>query len=126
MSVWVAVRENQQVVGTVALKSVSRHRGHLRGMAVLPEFQGTGLASALLRTAIRAAAKNGERRVTLETTEPLERATQFYLRHGFRTSGRRRQWGGMKLIEFERAVPTRVLPHRGTREVGRVPDVQVT
>src|SRR3954466_10319606 len=39
---------NGQVVGTVSA-SCNEEEGHLRGMAVTPEFCGAGLASRLLR-----------------------------------------------------------------------------
>jgi len=106
MTVWVAVGGDGRVVGTIAAKATGRHHGHLRGMAVLPGFQGKGIASALLASAIAHARKQGQRNVTLETTEPLERATLFYLRHGFRRTGRTRRWGGMRLVGFERTIAT--------------------
>ena len=47
--VFVAVSEGN-VVGTVAC-TVSGEEGHLRGMAVVPGWQGSGVASALLQAA---------------------------------------------------------------------------
>jgi GNAT superfamily N-acetyltransferase len=105
MTVFVAVSPKGRIVGTVAVKRASTGHAHLRGMAVLPEYQGKGIASALLGAAIRQARSAGQLYVTLETTEPLRRATRFYLSRGFRRTGRYRSWGGMKLIGFERAIP---------------------
>ena len=107
MTVWVAVDRDGQVLGTIAAKATTSDHAHLRGMAVLPDYQEKGIASALLDSAIAHARKEGQRCVTLETTEPLERASQFYLRRGFRRSGRTRRWGGMRLIGFERIIATR-------------------
>lgn len=113
MAVWVAADREGRILGTIALKRISRTHGHLRGMAVTPDFQGTGIASKLLRTAMDHSVRSGQRCVTLETTEPLDRAARFYLRHGFRKSNRTRHWGGMKLIEFVSAVsPSRPVPKR--------------
>ena len=112
MTVLVGVDSKGRIIGTVAVKRSSPGHAHLRGMAVLPQYQGKGVASALLDAAIRHAQATGQSYVTLETTEPLHRATRFYLRHGFRKTGRYRQWGGMKLIGFERAIPGPAKPRR--------------
>ena len=39
-------------------------------------------------------------RQCLDTTEPLQRAVRFYLRHGFRASGRVTDFFGMPLFEY--------------------------
>ena len=51
MSIFVAINESGKVVGTIACKVMENGRGHLRGMAVRPEFQGSGLSGRLLNTA---------------------------------------------------------------------------
>jgi N-acetylglutamate synthase-like GNAT family acetyltransferase len=98
MYVFVAVSEGN-VVGTVAC-AVSGEEGHLRGMAVLPDWQGSGVASALLEAAEAEIRSQRCKRVTLDTTEPLARAMRFYARHGFRLSGRVSDFFGMPLHEW--------------------------
>jgi GNAT superfamily N-acetyltransferase len=104
MKVFVAADEGENVAGTIAC-AVADGEGHLRGMAVRPKLQGCGVAARLL-----AAAENELRaaqclRVTLDTTEPLARAIQFYGRRGYRASGRVRDFFGMRLYEYvKRAV----------------------
>jgi N-acetylglutamate synthase-like GNAT family acetyltransferase len=98
MCVFVAVSEGN-VVGTVAC-AVSGEEGHLRGMAVLPDWQGSGAASALLEAAEAEIRSQRCKRVTLDTTEPLARAMRFYARHGFRLSGRVSDFFGMPLHEW--------------------------
>jgi N-acetylglutamate synthase-like GNAT family acetyltransferase len=44
MSVVVATSKSGEVVGTIAYKVLEGGEGHLRGMAVHPEWHGTGLA----------------------------------------------------------------------------------
>jgi GNAT superfamily N-acetyltransferase len=104
MTVWVALDARGRVVGTIALKQVTGAHGHLRGMAVLPSFQGRGVGRRLLAAAVRRARAGGTDRLTLETTEPLVRAERFYQRYGFRSTGHTRRWGGMRLFEFERVL----------------------
>src|SRR5215475_13661682 len=95
MCVFVAVSEGK-VVGTVAC-AASGEQGHLRGMAVLPDWQGSGVASALLQAAEAEMRNQRCKRIPLDTTEPLERAMRFYARHGFRLSGRVSDFFGMQL-----------------------------
>jgi N-acetylglutamate synthase-like GNAT family acetyltransferase len=98
LCVFVAVSEGN-VVGTLAW-AVSGEEGHLRGMAVLPGWQGSGVASALLQAAEAEIRNQRCKRVTLDTTEPLARAMRFYARHGFTRSGRVSDFFGMPLHEW--------------------------
>ena len=50
-----AVLSPEGVVGTIACASVSPNEGHLRGMAVLPQWQGSGVAEALLQAMYKGA-----------------------------------------------------------------------
>jgi N-acetylglutamate synthase-like GNAT family acetyltransferase len=98
LCVFVAVSEGN-VVGTLAC-SASGEEGHLRGMAVLADWQGSGVASALLQAAEAEIRNQGCKHVTLNTTEPLARAMRFYARHGFTRSGRVSDFFGMPLHEW--------------------------
>jgi ribosomal protein S18 acetylase RimI-like enzyme len=69
-------------------------------MAVLPEFLGRGIADQLLERAEADLADENCSHISLNTTEPLHRAVSFYERHGFRRSGRVRDFFGMPLIEY--------------------------
>ena len=100
MSVLVAVDRGGEIVGTIACAVASAGVGHLRGMAVLPTWQGAGVAALLLDAAERELRDKGCSLVTLDTTEPLERATRFYEKHGYRPSGRVSEFFGMPLFEY--------------------------
>lgn len=99
MCLFVAVVADH-VVGTVGCQVLGNGEGHLRGMAVLPEWQAKGIALALLQAAEAELRHNRCRRVTLDTTEPLQRAVRFYKRHGFAPSGRVSDFFGMRLYEY--------------------------
>ena len=105
MSAFVAVNSGGQVVGTIACNVVSSEEGHLRGMAVLPSMRGNGVAAQLLRRAEEELRLCGCTRVTLDTTEPLERAMRFYEKNGYCRSGRVSDFFGMTLIEYQKALP---------------------
>jgi N-acetylglutamate synthase-like GNAT family acetyltransferase len=100
MSIWVATDEAGEVVGTLALRMINATHGHLRGMGVRPEWQGKGVADALLATIEEELTRRGCTRVTLNTTAPLERATGFYRRHGFAATGQTKDYFGMPLTEW--------------------------
>jgi len=89
-----------RIVGTVASSVSNPEEGHLRGMAVNPAWQGSGVASALLRAAEVALAERGCLRVTLDTTQVLSRAKRFYESNGYRLSGTVTDFFGMPLHEF--------------------------
>ena len=99
MRMFVALAEDGKVVGTIAC-SVHGADGHLRGMAVLPEVQGAGVAADLLRTAEDALRASRCKRVTLDSTEPLARAMRFYEREGYTRTGIVANFFGMPIHEF--------------------------
>ena len=104
MSVFVAENSKQQVIGTIACKIVNNAEGHLRGMAVIPEYQGSSVAKQLLEYAEQELRFSGCSVVTLDTTEPLDRAMRFYERSGYRRTGRIAQFFGMPLIEYGKSL----------------------
>ncbi len=87
------------VVGTIA-GSFHGAEGHLRGMAVLPRWRGTGLAVKLLSAVEAWLQTNGCTQVTLDTTLPLLAAMKFYEKNGYRRSKKIADFFGMPLIEY--------------------------
>jgi ribosomal protein S18 acetylase RimI-like enzyme len=104
MRVMVASSANDatRVLGTLSALSVDAGHAHLRGMAVAPEFQGNGVAKALLNAIERELQAQGLERITLDVAAPLRRAKQFYERNGFRRTGRVNSFFGMKVYEYEK------------------------
>jgi ribosomal protein S18 acetylase RimI-like enzyme len=90
---------NGNIVGTI---SATQHagEGHLRGMAVLPEWQGSGVAAKLLAAIETFLRSQGCKRITLATTLPLEPAIKFYEKHGYQRSGTIKDFFGMPLLEY--------------------------
>lgn len=100
MTILVAVADKNLVVGTLAFQVIAEGEGHLRGMAVLPAWQGTGVADELLAAAERKLRGGGCLHVSLDTTEPLTRAVRFYEKHGYRSTGRVTSFFGMAVFEY--------------------------
>ena len=104
MSVFVAETEGGEIVGTIACGVEDNQEGHLRGMAVHPRWHGHGVAQQLLEHAERILLRLGCRYITLDTTEPLQRAIRFYERNGYNSSGKVTDFFGMPLYEYRKCL----------------------
>ena len=102
MHILVAASESA-ILGTIAA-AVSGNKGHLRGMAVLPELRGTGVAEQLLSAIESWLREQGYIRVTLNTTLPLRAAMRFYEKNGYVRSGMTADFFGMTLVEYVKAL----------------------
>lgn len=100
MSLFVATGEAGEIVGTIGCAPASSAEGHIRGMAVRPDWHGRGVAGRLLAAAEAELRDLGCGRVSLDTTAPLQRAVRFYERNGYRASGKVADFFGMPLFEY--------------------------
>ncbi len=76
----------------------------IRGMAVRPNWQGAGVAAELLRRVESELCDRKCARISLDTTEPLERAMRFYEKNGFHRTGRVADFFGMLLFEYAKTL----------------------
>jgi N-acetylglutamate synthase-like GNAT family acetyltransferase len=101
MTIFVAEDKKGKVIGTIGWQKVNEKEGHIRGMAVLPEWQGhNGPASILLQTVEKDAINNSCKFLSLDTTEVLKRAQSFYKKHLFKETGKTGNFFGSKIYEF--------------------------
>lgn len=103
MTVLVARNDQGRIIGTVGAAAHGTE-GHIRGMAVVPSFQGGGVGDRLLEAIERELKAAGCLRVTLDTTAPLTRAIRFYERHGYVRSDAVSDFFGMSLYEYRKAL----------------------
>jgi len=101
MRLFVAVSEGGEIVGTIG-GNAHEGEGHIRGMAVLPGWQGTGAAHALLQMIESDLRAQNCTRITLDTTQPLQRAIRFYEKQGYKATGAVSDFFGMPLFEYEK------------------------
>jgi ribosomal protein S18 acetylase RimI-like enzyme len=106
MQVFVAHTGSGEIVGTIACQVINSAEGHLRGMAVLPNCQGSGIAAQLLTHAESQLRRQHCTRITLDTTAPLTRAMRFYEKFGYRRSGKISDFFGMPLFEYHKPLPS--------------------
>jgi GNAT superfamily N-acetyltransferase len=101
-TIFVALDGMQQVIGTVGCSQADQEEGHIRGMAVRPDWRGAGVAQQLLERVELELRERKCSRVSLDTTEPLRRAIRFYERNGYGRSGKVANFFDMALIEYVR------------------------
>lgn len=108
MTCFVVVDENNKIVGSVAGTLIAPQHAHLRGMSVDPSAHGTGAADVLLEAVEKEMGRQvGRGKITLETTAPLARASNFYRQHDYRASGKVSDYHGMQLFEYVKDWPPR-------------------
>jgi ribosomal protein S18 acetylase RimI-like enzyme len=104
MRLFVAVSAAGDLIGTIGCQvvnaSAGSKEGHIRGMAVLPAWQGSGVAAQLLKSAEAELRARGCAWISLDTTEPLIAAQRFYEKNGYQRSGKITDFFGMPLIEY--------------------------
>jgi GNAT superfamily N-acetyltransferase len=104
MLVMLAFAGTGELAGTLTGDVLEPGVGHLRGMAVRPAWQGSGVADALLKYVEAALLARGCLRVTLGTTSPLARAGSFYKKRGYVPTGRTSDFYGMPLAELQKVL----------------------
>jgi N-acetylglutamate synthase-like GNAT family acetyltransferase len=108
MTLFVAVIQNNTIIGTVGWQKISEKEGHIRGMAVNPKFQGkNGPAADLLNEVENDALSQGCTFLTLDTTGVLKRAQHFYKKHGFIETGKTGDFFGSTIYEFKKEISSR-------------------
>ncbi|MGH8988785.1 MAG: ribosomal protein S18-alanine N-acetyltransferase [Acidimicrobiales bacterium] len=75
-------RVGKETVGYVGLMFVEEE-AHVTTVAVAPEHQGKGIGTQIMLGAVRIAAEQGARQVSLEVAVGNERAQALYRRFGF-------------------------------------------
>ena len=101
MILYVATDQNQKIIGTIGWQKINNKEAHIRGMAVLPNWQGkSGPASALLQIVEQDAKTEGSRFLTLDTTKILKRAQNFYKKYGFKETGKTGNFFGSIIYEY--------------------------
>jgi GNAT superfamily N-acetyltransferase len=66
----------------------------------LPEWRRLGVAAKLLAAIESYLSARGCKRITLDTTLPLQAAMKFYEKNGYRRSAKIADFFGMPLLEY--------------------------
>lgn len=80
---WIAVNENDDVVGTMALRKHNDEEMELKKLYVRSDYRGKGLSKELYSKAMDVSKDKKIQRIFLGTYNKLETAENFYKRRGF-------------------------------------------
>ncbi len=81
---WIALDENNNVIGTIAGKIVDDETLELKRMYVKKEYRSFGIAQELLNILEKFAVDNGYKYIILGTYKRMERAIGFYTKNSFK------------------------------------------
>jgi len=104
MNVYVAIDNEGRIIGTIGWQKVNNDEAHLRGMAVHPKCQGNGVAEDLLKKVETDVLSKNLSKLTLDTTNILQRAQHFYRKHGFKKTGKIDDFFGRTVYEFAKTL----------------------
>lgn len=81
---WVALDEQDNIIGTIALVRHSNEDVELKKLYVKKDYRGKGLSKELYSKVIETTEQQGFKRIFLGTYQKLETAINFYLKRGFK------------------------------------------
>jgi len=96
------VKVLSSIVGTVSLKIMGFSSLYIRSMAVLPDFQRSGIGRFILENINNIAREYKIEKLVLESSSPLKNALNFYEKHGFKKTGVNRDFYGVQIYEMIR------------------------
>lgn len=80
---WIALDEEENIIGTIALRKHSNKEGEIKKLYVREDYRGKGVSMELYNKAKENSANSNFNRIFLGTNDKLERAINFYLKRGF-------------------------------------------
>ena len=80
---WIAVNEDDEVIGTIAIMKKSQKSAELKTFYVDNNYRGNGISKKLYTTAIEYCKKIHVNKVFLGTYDRMETAIHFYKNRGF-------------------------------------------
>lgn len=82
-SFWIAVDENDNIIGTIGLRKYNDKEAELKKLYVRKDYRGKGLSKELYNIMIKKSLDDKLNRIFLGTYEELDVAIKFYLKRGF-------------------------------------------
>ena len=80
---WIAVNQENEVIGTIALKNLGENKGCLKSLYVKKEYRKNGIAKQLFDRLMEFAVLNGYKKIELDTYRAFEHAIRFYQKNDF-------------------------------------------
>lgn len=92
-----------KIIGMGALKRVNAETAEIKRMRVLPEYQGKGLGTKLLKLLEGRAKELGYERLILDTSLQQQAALHVYTKHGYKEY-KRGKLGGLDTVWLEKSI----------------------
>ena len=86
--VFYCLLDNDEVIGTVALKKIDDHTVELKSLYLDSRYRGKGLGSRMMRRVIDDAKERRYKSIVLDSMSQYKDARKLYERFGFRDTGR--------------------------------------
>ena len=83
-NLWIALDEDENVIGTIALKKHNNEEAEIKMLYVRKDYRGKGLSKELYNKLIKKSKEMNFNRIFLGTYDKLERAIYFYKKVGFK------------------------------------------
>lgn len=77
------VKENEQIIGCVALMKITEKIFELTKMAIIPEYRGKKIGHQLIQHTLDFAQKKGWDKLIIYSNRKLENAIHLYKKYGF-------------------------------------------
>lgn len=82
-NLWIALDEDENIIGTIALVKHSDKEAELKKLYVRKDYRGKGLSKELYSKVMETTKEKEYNRIFLGTYDKLETAINFYIKRGF-------------------------------------------
>jgi len=96
--VYVVTIDNK-IVGTTSIIQ-KNDRYYIRSLAVEPDYQNKGIGLFILENIFKIAKKENIKKISLDSFKPLNKAVNFYEKHGFKKTGITKDLYGNEIFEM--------------------------
>lgn len=97
---WIALDENDDIIGTIAVYKHDKKNIELKRLYVRKDYRGKGVSKELYEKAMTYCKKNKFERIFLGTYDRLETAIYFYLKRGFKEIEHKNEENGARFFEL--------------------------
>ncbi len=80
---WIAINNDNDVIGTIALKNLESGKACLKSLYVKKEYRKNGIAKALFNKLMEFTILNNYKKIELDTYDDFEHAIRFYQKNDF-------------------------------------------
>ena len=80
---WIAINNDNEVIGTIALKNLGNERACLKSLYVKKEYRNNGIAKALFDKLMEFTILNNYKKIELDTYDAFKNAIRFYQKNKF-------------------------------------------